>query len=93
MRVPPHKKDKDLSDLFYAWQEADDELSAKAFDMVEDLPKIWTAVWTRCAWRTALALRHWTMFLTAMCIFARASDVVSLGVMHVVQVVTIRMAA
>ena len=51
------------------------QVGAKAFDMYEDLPKLWRACWTECGWSSMLAVRHWAMFLVSICIFARASDV------------------
>ena len=72
---PPHKKDKNVTDLLAKWKDKDEEVSAQAFDMCEDLPKLWSACWTACRWSKILALRNWAMFLVSMCIFARASDV------------------
>jgi len=53
---------------------ADGEVSAVAFDVEIAMPKLHTAVWTLRGWNVMRRLRAWAMFLVAMCIMARASD-------------------
>lgn len=48
--------------------------SSAAFDMVNDLPRLYGAVWSMYGWSFDTMLMHWTMFLIAMCLMARASD-------------------
>ena len=46
-----------------------------AFNFSEELPGLFSAVWFVSHWTYAKRVKCWAMFLVAVCIFARASDV------------------
>jgi hypothetical protein len=57
------------------WEHQDGHDSTASFDMVTDLPKLHAVCWSMKGWAEAKILLCWTMFLVAMCLMARASDV------------------
>ena len=56
------------------WVDADEVASAAAFDMATDLPKLYASCWSMAASQQQ-RLKAWTMFLYAISIMGRASDV------------------
>ena len=71
---PPHAKNKQLRDNMNEWVDADEVASAAAFDMATDLPKLYASCWSMAASQQR-RLKAWTMFLYAISIMGRASDV------------------
>lgn len=51
----------------------DGEDSAPAFDMEEQMPKLWTALWALRGWNEMKRITAWAMLLVALSIMARAS--------------------
>ena len=56
------------------WEDEDGHLSTEAFDMVTDLPNLHGVCWSMDGWGYDRMLLCWSMFLVAMCLMARASD-------------------
>jgi len=67
-------KAPDVRDLIRKYEEDDGTKTTAAFDFLTDLPKIWAACWS-APWDSSTSLMVWCMFLIAICLMARASDV------------------
>jgi len=63
-----------IRDLIKAHQDVDGTESTASFDMFIDLPKIYDSCWAIRFWSSEKRLMCWVMFLLAICIMARASD-------------------
>ena len=64
-----------ISSAIHEWETQDGNEAAAAFKMFEYLPLMFNAVMTMSHWDSAKIVQAWTMFLVAMCMMARASDV------------------
>jgi len=54
--------------------EEDGNISTATFDFVQDLPNLFNQCWSMSHWNMAKMLQCWTMFLIAICLMGRASD-------------------
>jgi hypothetical protein len=57
------------------WEKECGSKATCAFDMVEDLGKLYSVCWSMKGWGEERKLLCWTMFLVSICMFARASEV------------------
>ena len=64
----------DVKDQLKAWIDEDGSESARAFDMESDMKLMWGVVFSVRGWSDENALQYWAMFLVAISIFARASE-------------------
>ena len=64
----------DVSAQLKTWVNADGADSARAFDMEADMKLMWGVVFSTSGWSDENALQYWAMFLVAISIFARASE-------------------
>ena len=56
------------------WENTDGNASAPSFNFVQEMPRLFAACWSMIGWQNDKKIQCWTMFLIAMSIFARASD-------------------
>lgn len=68
---PTH--DKRILDQLEEYEEFDVEGGAPGFDVETTVPKMWAQLWLLVGWSKKKRLCAWAMFLTAMCVCARAS--------------------
>ena len=64
----------DVKDQLKVWIDEDGSESARAFDMEADMKLLWGVVFSVSGWSDENALQYWAMFLVAISIFARASE-------------------
>jgi len=57
------------------WEKECGSKPTHAFDIVDDLAKLYSACWSMSYWGEERKLLCWTMFLVSICMFARASEV------------------
>ena len=57
------------------WEDEDGNDSSEGFDFVTDLPRLWAECLSHKGWGYVRMLQCWSMFLVAICLMARASDV------------------
>ena len=67
-------KDESVRNLLKQYKDNDGTEQSEGFDMVNDLPKLWCACWNMPYWGRDMKIKCWAMFLVAMCIMGRASD-------------------
>ena len=66
--------DSRVRDLVKRYQDEDGTESTAAFDFLVDMPKFYSTCWSMSGWGSEKKLMFWTMFLVAICLMARASD-------------------
>ena len=64
----------DIVSVINSFIEEDGYHSTEPFDVAVDCPKFYAAVWSMYGWGFERMLKCWTMFLIAMVLMARASD-------------------
>jgi hypothetical protein len=65
----------ELKEQLATWKDQDETNGAPAFDFCKDLPLLWKVLWTIDGWTKQKMIKCWAMFLVAICMMARASDI------------------